>query len=1240
MTNYKDAMRYKYVIAYDTSSDASKKYIGFDTQEEAKEYMKKSKKNNFYEVINKPDVKMYFDKDNIKFSNEDFEEYYDKLCSYIPRFMSEENTDDNKLVRGSFIFYTKRDEEGFIISIHFISNEFFTTQENNKKLCEELNKMDMDFDASVYSKNRLFSMNGNCKFGKSIKFQYDKLNYNEYECDKYVSWFNKDDYVEINFMFKEEIFIEEAYEETKEPVIFNKNDIIDYLKKANNKLWSSSILWKAVLIYIKYNNLMSKEDFCKMSIELNTNKRKKYSIDKNLIVWDNARGKTSDDYIINILNKSNNEILYINQSSVKITDGEWEYINNFYSLNDDFKVNINRQITAQLKSKINKYTFNYNGLKVNVKNGNVSYDDKYTNIFLEYDNREQYSNDKMIFDEEYETREEFCEAVYNADNNLILLNGKWGSGKTATLDRIIEEKKTGIVCLSENNPLNGQLKKRLSRNGVNFISHLDFKDLNLTTTSKHKNYIISFESIHLINEIEYLILDEVVSVIQHFNSTLTMDKHNKNYNEESPLLKKYTMLVDIVNKAKRIYCMDADITEEIKLMIENMFNVPPKTKSFNLLYHNYNDYTFNYFNDKSMIENQINKDINKNLVIVSNRSDYVNTYEKMYNNKVSSLLKITKEELTYYKNGVKDIVLNGDREIREFIYNINDNIEKYKPQLLIYSPKLSTGVSIDIIHYDKVICIADNKSVSARSLIQMLFRVRNLKDKTMNIYIAGEPHRPNNKFNFNFASNLLSDMKHQLDKYNNETIKILTDFNDVETVKKEQNHYDYDNSSKNLDDNYIELRTYNLLEKLKTSNIFIQDFFKIFCINHGFSLNYIELKEQFKSDFKEKKDANKYDKALLYQKIELITPVKYIQYKELMKSDEWADKSPYDKDKIEKEVNKFNELVKININTSSYSSFGLYQYDKLVDMYDRLNNNIEWIYNFQTERKGIIDKQIKYLKNIETKCVDYTSEKVHLKLQFKHTDDLIKHFNLKIGSNSKKNMTDFNKIIIENLLWYNNNLLTKYNKNNKKTIEKFKETHTKEIFKLIVNELKPFFNIHKSNNGKYIYIDTYNYINYEDKEEKEHKLKLQEFKKIEPYTPNNYIMVANNHQDKQASSHEWLKNIVELVKHNLKQDKLIGHNEQIVSNEHSEKTTSDKSRKNKTYINTFNNNKLFLQDNKTYKEYKTHITKKISALKQRKTDDINKETYIKEIQNELYDSLCKVNINEEGNEIKVIIIEN
>ena len=196
-------------------------------------------------------------------------------------------------------------------------------------------------------------------------------------------------------------------------------------------------------------------------------------------------------------------------------------------------------------------------------------------------------------------------------------------------------------------------------------------------------------------------------------------------------------------------------------------------------------------------------------------------------------------------------------------------------------------------------------------------------------------------------------------------------------------------------------------------------------------------------------------------------------------------------------------------------------------------------------------------------------------------------------------MTDFNKIIIENLHWYNNNLLTIYNKNNKKTIEIFKVIHTKEIFKLIVNELKPFFNIHKSNNGKYIFIDTYEYIHYDDKQRKEHKLKLQEFKKIDPYKPNNFIMVANTHEDKRASSHEWLKIIVGLVKHNLNQDTKTGHNEQLASNEHNEKTSLKQKGRNQ-YINNFNNNKLFLQDNETYKEYKPNINNKLLYLKHNK----------------------------------------
>ena len=133
-----------------------------------------------------------------------------------------------------------------------------------------------------------------------------------------------------------------------------------------------------------------------------------------------------------------------------------------------------------------------------------------------------------------------------------------------------------------------------------------------------------------------------------------------------------------------------------------------------------------------------------------------------------------------------------------------------------------------------------------------------------------------------------------------------------------------------------------------------------------------------------------------------------------MRTDEWKDKSPYEKSKAEKEVDKFNDLVKINVSNSPYPSYGIYQYYILVDIYNILNNNIEWVYNFITERKSIIDKQSRYLKNRDVICAGYTSEKVHLKLQFKHTGDLIKHFDLIIRSSYKKKMTDFDEVIIQN----------------------------------------------------------------------------------------------------------------------------------------------------------------------------------------------------------------------------------
>ena len=49
--NYQEAIKNKYILAYDTSIKSTKKYIGFETKKEAVDYIKDCKSSNFYEVI-------------------------------------------------------------------------------------------------------------------------------------------------------------------------------------------------------------------------------------------------------------------------------------------------------------------------------------------------------------------------------------------------------------------------------------------------------------------------------------------------------------------------------------------------------------------------------------------------------------------------------------------------------------------------------------------------------------------------------------------------------------------------------------------------------------------------------------------------------------------------------------------------------------------------------------------------------------------------------------------------------------------------------------------------------------------------------------------------------------------------------------------------------------------------------------------------------------------------------------
>ena len=89
------------------------------------------------------------------------------------------------------------------------------------------------------------------------------------------------------------------------------------------------------------------------------------------------------------------------------------------------------------------------------------------------------------------------------------------------------------------------------------------------------------------------------------------------------------------------------------------------------------------------------------------------------------LIEAQNEELV--KEGIKTLCItsnNGDtEEVKEFFQNPNEYIRKHRPQALLYTPKLSSGLSIDEPHFKRVYGVY-NQQISEKGFLQMIARSR------------------------------------------------------------------------------------------------------------------------------------------------------------------------------------------------------------------------------------------------------------------------------------------------------------------------------------------------------------------------------------------------------------------------------------------------------------------------------------------------------------------------------------
>ena len=544
----------------------------------------------------------------------------------------------------------------------------------------------------------------------------------------------------------------------------------------------------------------------------------------------------------------------------------------------------------------------------------------------------------------------------DGNNSILAVKAKWASGKTHFIIRKIinysTEHKKRVIMITENNSLNKQIVSQFTSENVKFISHINNskRDLNPATLSVDEittqntnagtieeddiiNIVCSTESIQKINfkKTDILILDEYESIINHYESETFKDQH----------CNKFALFKHAIQTVNKIAMLDADLSNERLELISNIrersspqISGRIEIKPIHILTDNFKDYEFNYFIDRDDLFINCKNDIKKGLKLIysSSSKNYLNgAYKeliKSFPNKVIVLLK------------AEGIEINTEFKIskNEALNNLEQFIIENKVDVFLHTPSIKTGISINCEYFDKCYAYGHSKSVCSREFIQMLFRARLLKQKSINIATNTTIRKPRAFVNTAHINKYLINPVYLL-----QTFKLFD-----EVIDTKNNHIDYQSLIK-YDEDYLFLKLININENYNSTTRYTQDFLIRMIYNHGIKINFIdELEIEEEPEEKEEIEPPEIDPSEIV-KCRLVTTREYLTNTKL----NWREKRKY-------------ELF-----YNTYFIKGIT--DQLIineDIYNKLNNEAFYLKYMNSNNinsyhllKSILNKDINILQN-------------------------------------------------------------------------------------------------------------------------------------------------------------------------------------------------------------------------------------------------------------------------------------
>lgn len=437
--------------------------------------------------------------------------------------------------------------------------------------------------------------------------------------------------------------------------------------------------------------------------------------------------------------------------------------------------------------------------------------------------------------------------LFSGEIKALSMKSQYGSGKTDMIERIIQHyNPEKVLWISYRRSLTTNLHGKFKNYNFDNYMNYDYSGNRLICQIESLDNIQTFDD--FIREYDLVILDEIESILNHFESPTIANKR-----------KTFRLMQGFCRDSKWILALDGDFSDRSYKFLEKV-----SEGKQSIIVNEYTDIKKKMVltKDKEKFDKMIDEDLKagKNIAICSMSSslcnDYADRYEKIY--------KTTRHNS------------KSDDKKKDKLEDVNNYWNQF--QLIIYSPTIESGVDFDGEHVDKLYCILSARSTSQRAFMQMCARIRKIRDDTINIYANG-----------------LIDRK-EVEYYSYDDIKeYLREIPEVESDVVIDNATGRTKMIKKVIDFelYDEIKIYNVMESSNKNGYYLIPLLREIAISKGYKFEISEDKMKKDTNSKELRDA-RLDKMLD------LGNSNEEEYQKLKKKQRMSDATEEDKMKMER----------------------------------------------------------------------------------------------------------------------------------------------------------------------------------------------------------------------------------------------------------------------------------------------------------------------------------------------------